>query len=108
MLRFVSLLALASACGTDIRPSPDGGSAASRSSLADIRGEIFEKSCGFSSCHAGNAPAGHLDLRDGDVCHALVGHASCLFPDKVLVVPGKPELSFLFDKLSGKGLAAEP
>ena len=42
------------------------------------------------------------------MCAALVGHSSCLFPHKLLVVPGKPELSFLLDKLDGTGLDAAP
>jgi hypothetical protein len=38
----------------------------------------------------------------------LVNHASCLFPDKLLVVPGKPEASFLLDKLRGINLEGIP
>ncbi len=92
------------ACGTDYRTSPDGSAIAAQATLPAIRSEILETSCAFGSCHAGTKPAAHLDLRNGDVCRALVGHASCLFPTKLLVVPGKPEQSFLLDKLRGTGL----
>jgi hypothetical protein len=94
------------ACGTDVRTTADGPVASSQASLAAIRSEIFTSSCGFGSCHAGATPAAHLDLRDGDVCRALTLHASCLFPDKLLVVPGKPEKSFLLAKLTGSLVGA--
>lgn len=108
MWKLVCLSLFASACGTDIRLEPDGGEAAAPpTSLASIRKDVFETSCGFGSCHAGKTPAAHLDLQSGDVCSALVSHRSCLFPDKALVVPGKPEESFLLDKLKGR-LDGEP
>jgi len=53
-------------------------------------------------------PAAKLDLHSDAVCHELVLHTSCLFPGKMLVVPGKPEMSFLLDKLRGTGLTGTP
>ncbi|HEY5948128.1 MAG TPA: lamin tail domain-containing protein [Kofleriaceae bacterium] len=100
-------IALVAACGTDVRP-PDGTPMPNETSLAAIRSNIFTTSCGFGSCHAGSTPAAHLDLRNGDLCGALVNHASCLFPNKLLVVPGKPEQSFLLDKLNGTNLSGTP
>jgi len=109
MLR-VSLLMLVlatSACGTDVRRAGDP-SESSEPTLEAIRSDIFAQSCGFGSCHGGPTPAARLDLRSDDVCGALVGQSSCLFPNKMLVVPGKPELSFLIDKLTGARLDGMP
>lgn len=94
------------ACGTDVRPPV--GLVDSEPTFEAIRSDIFVTSCGFGSCHGGTKPAARLDLRSDNVCGALVGHASCLFPTKMLVVPGKPELSFLLDKLEGTGLTGTP
>ena len=106
----VSLLMLVlatSACGTDVRPNI-GGVDTAEPTLEAIRTDVFTTSCGFGSCHGGPTPAAHLDLRSDDVCGALVGHSSCLFPNKMLVVPGKPELSFLLDKLTATHLDGTP
>ncbi len=106
----LALLVAASACGNDTGydVGPLDGPTAGGPRFAAIRSNIFATSCGFGSCHAGSTPAAHLDLRDGDLCGALVGHPSCLFPQKQLVVPGKPELSFLLDKLRGAHLGEVP
>lgn len=101
------LVLATSACGTDVRP-PGGIVETNEPSLEAIRSDIFATSCGFGSCHGGPTPAAHLDLRSDDICGALVGHSSCLFPNKMLVVPGKPELSFLLDKLTGTHLDGTP
>jgi hypothetical protein len=108
MWKFVCLSLVVGACGTDYRTEPDGGTQAAPTSFAAIREDVFATSCGFGSCHAGKTPAAHLDLQGGDVCAALVSHQSCLFPNRSLVVPGKPEQSFLLDKLKGNALDDEP
>jgi hypothetical protein len=76
--------------------------------LAAIRGEIFNNSCALGSCHARPTLAARLDLQDNGLCRLLVSRGSCLFPDKQLVVPGKPEVSFLMDKLRGIDLVGTP
>lgn len=93
------------ACGSDTAPpdAPPG-----EPTLAAIRADIFNGTCALSSCHAPPTLAAKLDLRDDGICHRLVSHASCLFPNKLLVVPGKPEASFLLDKLHGTGLDGTP
>ena len=99
------LAAVATACGTDTS-HPDAMSGAA--TIEAIRSEIFDQSCAFGSCHAGNTPAAKLDLNSAAVCSKLVLHTSCLFPNKMLVVPAKPEASFLLDKLRGTTLSSPP
>src|SRR5262245_54093801 len=97
-------LAAIAACGTDYAPRADGAVQPGSATLAAIRAEIFDKRC--AGCHGDGASsvstgAGRLNLAGDDVCHALVNHSSCLFPNRMRVVPGKPEDSFLLDKLKG-------
>jgi len=96
---------LAGGCGRDTAP-PDA--APGDPTLAAIRSEVFEGSCALGSCHARPTLAAKLDLHDNGLCHLLVRSKSCLFSGKLLVVPGKPEASFLMDKLRGNGLSASP
>jgi hypothetical protein len=93
------------ACGSDaaVPDAPPG-----EPTLAAIRADIFNGTCALSNCHAPPMLAAKLDLRDDGICQRLVSHKSCLFPNKVLVVPGKPEASFLLNKLHGTGLDGTP
>jgi len=93
------------ACGSSPAPADAPAGAAT---LAAIRAEIFSGTCALGSCHASPTLAAKLDLLDNGVCHLLVSHTSCLFPGKFLVLPGKPEMSFLMDKLRGTALAGTP
>lgn len=93
------------ACGSDTS-LPDAP--AGEPTLAAIRADIFNGTCALGSCHAPPTLAAKLDLRDDGICNRLVRHKSCLFPDKLLVLPGKPEASFLLDKLHGTGLDGTP
>lgn len=99
------LLALA-ACGSDGNKADAGPTG--QPNLAAIRAEIFTQTCALSDCHTGPSPAARMNLRDDGVCNFLVGHSSCLFPNRVLVQPGKPELSFLVDKLRNRNLTMTP
>ena len=81
----LSLLLTASACGTDMA-TPDA--AGGLPTLSSIQSGIFDHSCAFGSCHNGASPAAKLDLHSTAACRALVVHTSCLFPNKMLVVPG--------------------
>src|SRR5262245_20389701 len=97
-MRSLALIAVVlAACGNDVAP-PDGPPGAP--TLASIRTDIFEKKCAPASAHGGNTPAADLNLHE-NVCSQLVARASCLFPNKMLVVAGKPEASFLTAKLHG-------
>jgi hypothetical protein len=98
MLRCALLVALVAACGND-HANPDTSSG--NATLSAIRNDIFEKSCAFGSCHSGASAPAKLQLSGEGICHALVLHTSCEFPGKMLVTPGKPEDSFLLDKVRG-------
>jgi len=103
---FFALVALATgACGSDTAPpdAPPG-----EPTLAAIRADIFNGTCALGSCHAAPTLAAKLELRENGLCHLLVSHKSCLFSDRTLVVPGKPEVSFLMNKLRGTGLEGTP
>jgi hypothetical protein len=76
--------------------------------LAAIRSDIFHGACAVGGCHAEPMLSARLDLGSDGLCHLLVSHKSCLFANKILVVPGKPEASFLLDKLRGTGLDGTP
>jgi hypothetical protein len=101
----LAIAVLAAACGHDTAP-PDA--APGEPTLAAIRGGVFNSNCALSSCHARPTLAARLDLHDDGLCHTLVRTRSCLFGDKLLVVPGKPEASFLMDKLRGVNLTGTP
>lgn len=95
------------ACGSDPSPSGSDASAAGPPTLSAIRSEIFNGTCALGNCHAAPTLAARLDLGGNDLCRNLL-RKSCLFPSKVLVLPGKPEASFLLDKLRGTGLEGTP
>jgi hypothetical protein len=102
---------LVGACGSDrAEPPPPAGDP----TFAAIHSGILERTCAVSACHSGAAPAAKLDfqLTGGNdlvkLCQTVVRRTSCLFPDKVLIVPAKPEGSFLVDKLHVERLAGVP
>lgn len=101
----LSAVLVTGACGSDTAP-PDA--APGDPTLAAIRSDIFNGTCALGSCHANPTLAAKLDLQRNGLCHLLVTHKSCLYANKMLVVPGKPEVSFLLDKLRGTGLDASP
>jgi hypothetical protein len=105
MLGVVGVLGVLASCGSNAA-SPDARTG--DPTLAAIRAEIFNTTCGLSTCHAPPTLAAKLNLRDEGLCEQMVAHTSCLFADKLLVVPGKPEVSFLIDKLRGRNLAGAP
>jgi hypothetical protein len=74
-------------------------------SLSSINQNIFQASdsSGRSACvlcHAGPNPPAHLNL-SVDPYSALVNHASSERPDLMLVVPGDPDSSYLYQKIEG-------
>ncbi|MCC7070753.1 MAG: hypothetical protein IT383_05490 [Deltaproteobacteria bacterium] len=71
----------------DEDPGPAG------STLCEVQ-ELFAAQC--VACHDGSTPP---DLRD-DAVLALVGQPSVLHPERVLVVAGDPEGSFLYAKIT--------
>jgi hypothetical protein len=58
-------------------------------------------------CHSGPTPAGRLNL-SGDPYSVLVNKPSSFKPGAILVVPGDPESSYLYQKLVGAaGIAGQ-
>jgi hypothetical protein len=82
---------------------------ASPPTFTEVYSEVLAPSCAFSSCH-GPASAGYLGWSDAATAHAaLVDQASAAASERVLVVPGDPESSYLLDKLLGaEGISGDP
>jgi len=93
------LAATAAACTTDAPEAP---------TFEAVMTRVIEPGCTFSSCHAAPTKAAQLDLTPERVCDTLINKPSCLFPDRMRVVPGHPEESFFFHKLTGEGLHEAP
>lgn len=70
--------------------------------------QVLTPSCTFSSCHTTQTAASNLALTPETACDQLVNKPSCLFPDRMRVMPGNPEESFFFHKLTGEGLGEVP
>lgn len=87
--------------------------------MGSIQSTIFVPTCGASVCHDAEAPAGALDLSSGSIQERLVGVGAGTCDGWKLVVPGDPDASFLYQKLTsstpacgdpmpiGLGLSAE-
>jgi hypothetical protein len=70
--------------------------------------QVITPKCTFSQCHANPTIAAGLDLTPERACETLVNKSSCLFPERMRIVPGHPEESFFFHKLTGQGLDETP
>lgn len=82
-----------------------GGECGDEGTFDVIQREIFgPKGCRVETCH-GSSLAGGLDLRWGAAHYALVGvpaaNAAAAAAGKKRVVPGDPDASFLWQKLTG-------
>lgn len=83
--------------GTTISPLPD--------KFSDIQTRTFDKTCNSGSCHGGSFPKALLDLTAANSYEQLLGNtiqnsaAKNRYPK--LVVPGKPDSSFLYLKVKG-------
>src|SRR5688572_2044205 len=64
-----------------------------------VRATIFEPACGSGTCHGPPMPALGLDLVSG-AADSLVGKTAAGCEGHALLVPGSPELSFLYEKVS--------
>lgn len=69
------------------------------SSLASIQTNIFAVTCAFEYCH-GTSPAAGLWLLDPKVERQLIGVRAGVCLDWVIVEPGSPERSLLWQKIS--------
>jgi hypothetical protein len=121
MARFTSgfvvltCLSLASACqddaGPDSAPTDAAGDRDSRLAPPDpvyecepnlpaLQTGIFERGCAQIICHTSAGYAGSLDLVDTDPRKNLVDADSIVCRGWKRVVPGSPETSFLWNKLT--------
>ncbi len=99
-LALVGALSSASGCGS----KDSGGPAPLDPTYENIHKEVLSTSCAFSSCHGGRAPAAGLDFTTVDSCSQLVWRDSCVRNDRSRVVPGSPEDSYLYSKVTGTDL----
>ena len=83
--------------GTTVTPLPDEFSA--------IQARTFDKTCNSGSCHGGSFPKALLDLTPSKSYNQLLGNPIQNSAAKSrytgLVVPGKPDSSFLYIKVKG-------
>jgi len=91
---------------TDMPPLPecvDSDRAATPSidpTLSNVA-SIFTQSCAFNGCHGSAAKAANLDLEARATLHEqLVGRESAVAPGVLLVDPGNPEGSLLYEKMA--------
>jgi hypothetical protein len=68
--------------------------------LPSLETGIFRRGCAFINCHTSAGFAGSLDLTEADLQNQLVGVDAILCPSWKRVVPGSPEKSFLWNKLT--------
>ncbi len=82
---------------------PDG----TQSSLSGNVQPIFTQSCAVSlSCHLPGG-AGGIDLTEGMAAAATVDVPAPQNPEKSLVEPFRPDASYLYDKVTGMGVATQ-
>ena len=72
--------------------------------LDDMVQQVFQPSCVFATCHK-RPGVGGLQL-EVDIEAELLGVAAKGAPDRIRVVPGEPEASYLLEKLTAKMPAA--
>lgn len=70
---------------------------------------IFDAGCAFIGCHAGPAAVNNLDLSAGAAYGEIVNRASFQKPGAKQVIPGKPDQSYLQQKIEATpGIAGVP
>ncbi len=102
----LALLTLAACGGGDDSGAPPPAQKVYGSTLTEIRREILKPSCVFMPCHSdmGKATAGGMSFEENytneQIRAVLLSPARAIPNDVVMrVVPGKPEESFLLQKL---------
>ena len=94
--RHLILLALVLAACGDNGSGDEAG--APTATLTELETEIFAKSCTFAACHKGASPAGGLNLEG--MTHAKLVDVMATGVPRPLVVPGDPEGSYFYEKLT--------
>lgn len=103
-LRWSFLLALSFMVGCDSDETivdPAGPS------LVEVQESVFDASCAFTGCHAGDDPAGELSLERGVAYQNTVDVPSAQVPSLLRVEPGNADDSYLFIKITGDDRIAE-
>ena len=75
------------------------GSGTCMPTAASVQGDVFKASCDGAGCHGSQNPAAGLNLVDSSL-DKLMGTSSALCTGWSLIVPGSPEKSFLYQKLT--------
>ena len=74
--------------------------------LGWIHLRILSRSCALSaSCHTGAAPKEGFDMSTVESTLEAVGRASAQMPTRSIIEAGKPEDSYILNKLRGMGIA---
>lgn len=68
---------------------------------------LFTARCSFSGCHDAGSASGELVLSAGQAYSQLVNVPSALEPDRVRVLPGDPQNSYLVMKLENRQSVGE-
>lgn len=86
--------------GADAAAFPDATvEAAAPARLSQIEATIFTRSCTFSTCHGDPSPKQELRLV-APTYAGLVQVAATGAPGRIRVVPGRPDESYLVEKLT--------
>ena len=93
------LLLLLAACGRSRGPL--------RPTFDSLQRQVFDVHCAVAGCHVGAAPESGLNLEAGQAHANLVGRPSTFVGDRQLVAPGRPDESYLIDKLLGRRVVGE-
>ncbi|HWO18458.1 MAG TPA: lamin tail domain-containing protein [Kofleriaceae bacterium] len=105
LLIVAALIAAAAACsdggGVDDAPVVEP-------TYDNVVDRVLKPLCTFGSCHALPIVAAELDLTTEKACDALISTPSCLFPDRMRIVPSNPDQSFFLHKLTGEFLDGTP
>ena len=83
-------------CGLLLRGAAAGGI---EPTADNVQSEVFNKSCAFSTCHAGASPAGEMNLEDPALPN-VVGVPSSQQPALHRIEPSDPDRSYLYLKLT--------
>lgn len=89
------------AAGFQNNPPPPPPPAAFGPNFSEIQANVFTPSCATSTCHAGGAPAGGLNLDAANSYTMLVGIQSSQDAGFMRVLAGNPDNSYLIQKLEG-------
>src|SRR4051794_40165777 len=92
-IRWGAVAMLLAACNCGPPPPPK---------FSEVQTKVFTASCTFSACHRGPTGAGNLILDEGKAYDQLVNAkaAGAGVTDRIRVVPGDLNASYLIEKLT--------